>query len=53
VTLEDRDHQSHLLAVGYSPGERSTVTLDGAPLERLLDDERRPLVSVLRPTASS
>jgi DNA replication and repair protein RecF len=49
VTLEDRDHQSHLLAVGYSPGEPKHVTLDGAPLERLLDDERRPLVSVFAP----
>ena len=48
VTLADTDGD-HVLAVGYSPGEPKRITLDGAPLERLLDEPRRPLVSVFSP----
>jgi DNA replication and repair protein RecF len=40
---------AHTLAVGFKPGEAKRLTLDGAPLARLLDDARRPLVSVFSP----
>jgi DNA replication and repair protein RecF len=39
----------HELAVGFSPGEPKRLSLDGAPLERLLDAPQRPLVSVFSP----
>jgi DNA replication and repair protein RecF len=48
VTLSDTDGE-HVLAVGYSPGEPKRITLDGAPLARLIDEARRPLVSVFSP----
>src|ERR1051325_6905840 len=34
------------LAVGFSPGEPKRLVADGAAVPRLLDVERRPLVSV-------
>jgi DNA replication and repair protein RecF len=43
------DDGEHELAVGFAPGEPKRVTFDGAPLERLLDAPRRPLVSVFSP----
>lgn len=48
VTAVER-FATHVLAVGYSPGEPKRITLDGAPLLRLLDEQRRPLVSVFAP----
>ncbi|HEX2702239.1 MAG TPA: DNA replication and repair protein RecF [Solirubrobacteraceae bacterium] len=43
------DDGRHELAVGFSPGEPKRLSLDGAPLERLLDAPQRPLVSVFSP----
>jgi DNA replication and repair protein RecF len=39
----------HELAVGFTPGEPKQMTVDGAPVERLLDVAARPLVSVFLP----
>ena len=44
----DRDGE-HELAVGFEPGEAKRFTVDGAPVERLLDAPHRPLVSVFLP----
>jgi DNA replication and repair protein RecF len=45
---DDRDGE-HTLAVGFSPGEPKRFTADGAPVERLVDVDARPLVSVFLP----
>src|SRR4051812_23697586 len=39
----------HALAVGFEPGQAKRFTADGAPVERLLDVDARPLVSVFLP----
>src|ERR1700761_9203319 len=39
----------HELAVGFAPGEPKRMRVDGATVERLLDVESRPLVSVFLP----
>lgn len=39
----------HELAVGFTPGEPKRITVDGTPVERLLDHPARPLVSVFLP----
>ena len=39
----------HELAVAFVPGEPKRMTVDGTPVERLLDAEQRPLVSVFLP----
>ena len=39
----------HTLAVGFEPGQAKRFTADGAPVERLLDVDARPLVSVFLP----
>ncbi len=39
----------HELAVGFAPGEPKRMTVDGAPVERLVDVVQRPLVSVFLP----
>jgi DNA replication and repair protein RecF len=39
----------HELTVGFVPGEPKRMAVDGAPVERLLDSEHRPLVSVFLP----
>jgi DNA replication and repair protein RecF len=39
----------HELAVGFTPGEPKRMRVDGAAVERLLDVETRPLVSVFLP----
>jgi DNA replication and repair protein RecF len=48
VRLSDgtRDHE---LTVGFEPGQSKRMTADGAPVERLLDVEERPLLSVFMP----
>jgi DNA replication and repair protein RecF len=48
VECSDSDGR-HELAVGFNPGQPKRITLDGAPLERLLDVPQRPLVSVFSP----
>jgi DNA replication and repair protein RecF len=40
---------SHLLSVGFEPGEPKRLTVDGVRVERLLDSPARPLVSVFLP----
>src|SRR3954463_9954865 len=39
----------HTLAVGFEPGQAKRFTADGAPVERLLDVDARPLVSGFLP----
>ncbi len=48
VRLSDgaRDHE---LSVGFEPGQPKRMSSDGAPVERLLDVEDRPLLSVFMP----
>jgi DNA replication and repair protein RecF len=43
---EDGEHQ---LSVGFAPGEPKRMQLDGSTVERLLDADLRPLVSVFLP----
>jgi DNA replication and repair protein RecF len=43
---EDGDHQ---FTVGLAPGDAKRITVDGAPVDRLLDVDGRPLVSVFLP----
>ncbi len=40
---------AHELTVGYAPGEPKRMRADGASVERMLDVEQRPLVSVFLP----
>ena len=42
VSAGDADER-HELAVGFSPGQPKLMRLDGAPVDRLLDVDRRPL----------
>ena len=39
----------HALAVGFAPGEAKRATVDGAPVDRMLDAAARPLVGVFLP----
>jgi DNA replication and repair protein RecF len=48
VTIED-DEGEHLIEVGFQPGEPKSIHVDGAPVESLAGNERRPLVSVFLP----
>jgi DNA replication and repair protein RecF len=48
VQLADRS-RSHELSVGLEPGQPKRMTSDGAPVERMLDVETRPLLSVFLP----
>jgi DNA replication and repair protein RecF len=43
---EDGQHE---LSVGFEPGQPKRMRVDGAPVERLLDVEQRPLISVFLP----
>lgn len=43
------DDGSHRFTVGFTPGEAKRMTADGAPVERLVDVDHRPLVSVFLP----
>src|SRR3954454_679986 len=50
VTAEVRgDGRSHLLEVGFAPGEEKRVRVDGAPLERGAPPPPRPLACVFLP----
>jgi DNA replication and repair protein RecF len=40
---------AHELSVGFEPGQPKRMACDGAPVERLLDVETRPLLSVFVP----
>jgi DNA replication and repair protein RecF len=46
LSNEGRPHE---LTVGFEPGQPRRMTADGAPVERLVDVEHRPLVSVFGP----
>ena len=48
VGLADGD-EAHELSVGFEPGQPKRMSSDGAPVERLLDVEARPLLSVFVP----
>jgi DNA replication and repair protein RecF len=48
VHLNDGAHD-HELTVGFEPGQAKRMSADGAPVERLLDVEERPLLSVFMP----
>lgn len=48
VHLSDGSHD-HQLSVGFEPGQPKRMSSDGAPVERLLDVEDRPLLSVFMP----
>jgi DNA replication and repair protein RecF len=48
VKLDD-DGLAHELSVGFEPGRAKRMALDGASVERLLDVEQRPLVSMFLP----
>jgi DNA replication and repair protein RecF len=41
--------REHELSVGFEPGQPKRMSADGAPVERLLDIEHRPLLSVFMP----
>jgi DNA replication and repair protein RecF len=41
--------RAHELSVGFEPGQPKHMSSDGAPVERLLDVETRPLLSVFVP----
>jgi DNA replication and repair protein RecF len=50
VVLEaEGEDGRHELAVGFAPGQPKHMRVDGASVERLLDVEQRPLVSVFLP----
>lgn len=49
LDLCDADGVEHMLSVGFQPGEAKRLKADGAEVERLLDVEARPLVSVFLP----
>lgn len=46
VQLPGSDHE---LAVGFAPGQPKHLTVDGQAVERLIDQEVRPLLSVFLP----
>jgi DNA replication and repair protein RecF len=48
VRLADGPHQ-HELSIGFEPGQPKRMACDGAPVERLIDVETRPLLSVFLP----
>ena len=49
TVMGDAEDGRHELAVGFEPGQPKRMRIDGAPVERLLDAEVRPLVSVFLP----
>lgn len=49
VSTTDDSGYKHELFVGFQPGQDKRITVDGAPVERLLDAPGRPLVSVFLP----
>jgi DNA replication and repair protein RecF len=50
VTVEVEDDEGgHLIEVGFQPGEPKAIQVDGARVDSLATNERRPLVSVFMP----
>ena len=49
VTSEDGAGGSHLIEVGFAPGEQRSMRVDGAAVDNLSSARERPLVSVFMP----
>jgi DNA replication and repair protein RecF len=49
IEATDGEGFAHTFAVGFEPGQPKRLSADGAPVERLLDVDARPLVSVFLP----
>lgn len=49
VVHTEADDGAHELAVGFAPGEPKRMRVDGAMVERLVEVDQRPLVSVFLP----
>jgi DNA replication and repair protein RecF len=49
VVAAEAEDGRHELSVGFEPGQPKRMRVDGASVERLLDVEQRPLVSVFLP----
>jgi DNA replication and repair protein RecF len=49
VVRAEAEDGTHELTVGFEPGQPKRMRADGAPVERLLDVDVRPLVSVFLP----
>jgi len=49
VAVVGADGSDHELSCGFSPGEVKRMSVDGAPVTRLLDVDQRPLISVFDP----
>lgn len=49
VVQAEGEDGTHELTVGFAPGQPKRMTVDGASVERLVDAEVRPLVSVFLP----
>nr|MBA3327356.1 AAA family ATPase [Solirubrobacterales bacterium] len=49
LTALDADGREHRLAVGFQPGEPKHLSADGAAVQRMVDVQARPLVSVFLP----
>jgi DNA replication and repair protein RecF len=49
VVTADGEDGRHELAVGFEPGQPKRMRVDGAAVERLIEVEQRPLVSVFLP----
>jgi len=49
VDLRDDRGRTHSLAVGFAPGDAKHLHADGAPVQRLVDVQTRPLVCVFLP----
>jgi len=49
VVRAEGDDGPHELTVGFAPGQAKRLRVDGAPVERLLDQPNRPLVGVFLP----
>ncbi len=49
VVRAEADDGQHELSVGFAPGQPKRMRVDGALVERLLDDPNRPLLGVFLP----
>jgi DNA replication and repair protein RecF len=50
VDVEDDSGDGHRIEVGFRPGQRKVIRIDGAHVDDLAADERRPLVNVFTPS---
>jgi DNA replication and repair protein RecF len=47
--VTESDTGRHTLSVGFTPGEAKRMSVDANPVDRLLDADERPLISVFLP----